>query len=65
MTDKEFFLNYLQPLMHRNYNFKWLNKTYVRQWEKNKNSMAEYQLALKNIKTVNPYKILCFGMMTI
>ena len=52
--EQEFFLNYLQPLMHQYYNFKWLNKTYVRQWEKNKNSMGEYQLALKNIKTVNP-----------
>ena len=31
--EQEFFLNYLQPLMHKYYNFKWANYSYVRQWE--------------------------------
>ena len=31
--EQEFFLNYLQPLMHKYYNFKWLNSNYVRKWE--------------------------------
>lgn len=52
--EQEFFLNYLQPLMHKYYNFKWLNKTYVRRWVKNENSMEEFRRALKNIKRVNP-----------
>ena len=28
--EQEYFLNYLQPMMHQYYNFKWLNKNYVR-----------------------------------
>ncbi len=31
--EQEFFLNYLQPLMHKHYNFKWINSNFVRNWE--------------------------------
>lgn len=30
--EEEYFLNYLQPLMHKYFNFKWLNENYVRKW---------------------------------
>ena len=45
--EQEFFLNYFPPLMHQYYNFKWLNKTYVRQWEKNKHLLFIIYKVLK------------------
>ena len=37
--EQEYFLNYLQPLMHKYYNFKWLNKNYIRKWDSFENSI--------------------------
>lgn len=37
--EQEYFLNYLQPLMHKYYNFKWLNKNYIRNWDSYENSI--------------------------
>jgi len=37
--EQEYFLNYLQPLMHKYYNFKWLNKNYIRNWDSYGNSI--------------------------
>jgi hypothetical protein len=37
--EQEYFLNYLQPLMHKYYNFKWLNKNYIRNWDSFENSI--------------------------
>jgi len=39
--EQEFFLNYLQPLMHKFYNFKWLNENYVQNWNTFENSLEE------------------------
>lgn len=38
--EQEYFLNYLQPLMHQYYNFKWLNNNYVRNWDTFENSIS-------------------------
>ena len=52
--EQEYFLNYLQPLMHQYYNFKWINKTYVRKWDTEKNQWGTYEDALNNILKLNP-----------
>ena len=52
--EQEYFLNYLQPLMHQYYNFKWINTTYVRKWDTEKNQWGTYEEALKNILKLNP-----------
>jgi len=48
--EQEYFLNYLQPLMHEYYNFKWLNNNYVRKWEPFINSIAALKKNQSNIK---------------
>ena len=45
--EQEYFLNYLQPMMHQYYNFKWLNKNYVRNWQ-------SFPEANENLVEVNP-----------
>ena len=45
--EQEYFLNYLQPMMHQYYNFKWLNKNYVRNWQ-------SFPEANENLVQVNP-----------
>lgn len=52
--EQEYFLNYLQPLMHQYYNFKWINTTYARQWDIEKNQWGTYEEALENILKLNP-----------
>ncbi len=52
--EQEYFLNYLQPLMHQYYNFMWINTTYVRKWDTEKNQWGTYEEALKNILKLNP-----------
>lgn len=41
--EQEFFLNYLQPLMHKYYNFKWLNNNYIRNWGSFENSILSIE----------------------
>jgi len=41
--EQEFFLNYLQPLMHQYYNFKWLNNNYIRNWDSFENSILSIE----------------------
>lgn len=41
--EQEFFLNYLQPLMHKYYNFKWLNNNYIRNWDSFENSILSIE----------------------
>ncbi|MEK9567151.1 MAG: hypothetical protein VW125_08585 [Flavobacteriaceae bacterium] len=48
--EQEYFLNYLQPLMHKYYNFKWLNNNYVRKWEPFVNSIAALKKNQSNTK---------------
>lgn len=48
--EQEYFLNYLQPLMHEYYNFKWLNNNYVRKWEPFVNSIAALKKNQSNTK---------------
>ena len=50
--EQEFFLNYLQPLMHKFYNFKWLNENYVQNWNTFENSLEEIN---KNPNIKNEY----------
>ncbi|MEK9613534.1 MAG: hypothetical protein VW080_06375 [Flavobacteriaceae bacterium] len=45
--EQEYFLNYLQPLMHKYYNFKWLNKSYAREW-------ISFEASLDGLKKTNP-----------
>ena len=45
--EQEFFLNYLQPLMHKHYNFKLINSNYVRNWE-------SFDHANEKLAKVNP-----------
>tara|TARA_B100001250_G_scaffold413594_1_gene448249 strand:+ start:1574 stop:2359 length:786 start_codon:yes stop_codon:yes gene_type:complete len=50
--EQEFFLNYLQPLMHKYYNFKWANDSYVRKWEAfSKDFWVTYD---KRVDEINP-----------
>lgn len=48
--EQEFFLNYLQPLMHKYYNFKWLNNNYIRNWDSFENSILSIEENLSNEK---------------
>lgn len=41
--EQEYFLNYLQPLMHQYYNFKWVNTNFVRKWDSYVNAMAKIE----------------------
>ena len=49
--EQEFFLNYLQPLMHKHYNFKWLNSNYVRKWKSF--DEASQKLSEVNVENTN------------
>lgn len=42
--EEEFFLNYLQPLMHKYYNFKWLNENYVRKWNSDVEAFSKIEI---------------------
>tara|TARA_B100000900_G_C20452838_1_gene663886 strand:- start:7 stop:792 length:786 start_codon:yes stop_codon:yes gene_type:complete len=50
--EQEFFLNYLQPLMHKHYNFKWQNHYYVRNWEEFQ--LFDDTLYRKKVDEINP-----------
>jgi len=50
--EQEFFLNYLQPLMHKHFNFKWQNHYYVRNWEDFQ--LYDEILYRKKVDEINP-----------
>ena len=50
--EQEFFLNYLQPLMHKHFNFKWQNHYYVRNWEDFQ--LFDEILYRKKVDEINP-----------
>ena len=57
--EQEYFLNYLQPLMHKYYNFKWLNKSYAREW-------ISFEASLDGLKKPTQQRKICyFGIMII